>query len=153
MGLVHRADFGSLKKRGKQMRYDITFENFMSWLETQVKKAENHRWTYTPNNLEQIYKANNLNVLSEIYSLAEYYNHHGQDSKTKLIMMFNHVKQKFINESNLLKVLSKANQNLHYGIVDTYHAISDYLFWSNDVQAYLYQNGRYSETKEELLIS
>lgn len=135
------------------MRYDITFENFMSWLEKQIEKAENHKQAYTPHNLEQIYKANNLNVLSEIYSLAKYYNHYGQDSKTKLIMMFNHAKQKFINESNLLKVLPKVNQDLHCGIIDTYHAISDYLFWSNDVQAYLYQNGRYSETKEELLIS
>ena len=134
------------------MRYDITFENFMSWLEKQIEKAENHKQVYTPSNLEQIYKANNFNVLSEIYDLAKYYNHYGQDSKTKLIMMFNHVKQKFINESNLLKVLPKVNQDLHYGIIDTYHAISDYLFWSNDVQAYLRQNGRYCETKEELLI-
>lgn len=135
------------------MRYNITFENFMSWLETQIEKAENHRWTYTPNNLEQIYKANNFNVLYEIYDLAKYYNQNGKNDNIKLIMMFNHVKQKFINESNLLKVLPKVNQDLHYGIVDTYHAISDYLFWSNDVQAYLYQNGKYSETKEELLIS
>ena len=48
------------------MRYDITFENFMSWLEKQIEKAENHKQVYTPHNLEQIYKANNLNVLSEI---------------------------------------------------------------------------------------
>lgn len=135
------------------MRYNITFENFISWLETQIKKAENHKQVYTPSNLEQIYKANNFNVLSEIYDLAKYYNQNGKNNNIKLIMMFNHVKQKFINESNLLKVLPKVNQDLHYGIVDTYHAISDYLFWSNDVQAYLYQNGRYSETKEELLIS
>lgn len=135
------------------MRYNITFENFMSWLETQIEKAENHKQVYTPSNLEQIYKANNFNVLYEIYDLAKYYNQNGQDSQTKLIMMFIHVKQKFINESNLLKVLPKVNQDLHCGIIDTYHAISDYLFWSNDVQAYLYQNGRYSETKEELLIS
>ena len=135
------------------MRYNITFENFMSWLETQIEKAESHKQVYTPSNLEQIYKANNFNVLSEIYDLAKYYNQNGKNDNIKLIMMFNHVKQKYINESNLLKVLPRVNQDLHYGIIDTYHAITDYLFWSNDVQAYLYRNGRYSETKEELLIS
>ena len=51
------------------MRYDITFENFMSWLKTQIEKAENHKKAYTPHNLEQIYKANNLNILSEIVGL------------------------------------------------------------------------------------
>ena len=53
------------------MRYNITFENFISWLETQIEKAENHKQVYTPSNLEQIYKANNFNVLYEIYDLAK----------------------------------------------------------------------------------
>lgn len=95
------------------MRYNFDFEDFTETINLEVQRAEEHRHAYTPNNLEQIYKANNLDVLLEIQDLCKYYNYNTQNSDTKLCMMFEFLSQKYIDEKNkLYKMLQKTEKTV-----------------------------------------
>lgn len=136
------------------MSYELSLKDFESWLNNKIEQAENHRFSYTPNNHDQIYKHNNLECLLEIKGKVNYYNeYYNSDDETKLNFIFERVKQLYLDESERLKTMSEVNLKLRYGIVDTYHFVVDYLFYINSVQRYLYQRGKYSKVKEELLIS
>ena len=136
------------------MAYELSLKDFEEWLNNKIEQAENHRFSYTPNNYDQIYKHNNLECLLEIKGIVEYYKeYHGLDDEQKLNSIFERVKQLYIDESERLKAMSEVNLKLRYGIIDTYHFVVDYLFYINSIQRYLYQRGRYSKVKEELLIS
>ena len=136
------------------MSYELSLKDFESWLSNKIEQAENHRFSYTPNNYDQIYKHNNLECLLEIKGKINYYNeYYNSDDETKLNFIFEYVKQLYLDESERLKTMSEVNLKLRYGIIDTYHFVVDYLFYINSVQRYLYRKGKYSEVKEELLIS
>lgn len=136
------------------MSYELTLKDFEEWLNIKIEQAENHRFAYTPNNYDQIYKHNNLECLLEIKGKVNYYNeYYNSDDETKLNFIFEYVKQLYLDESERLKTMSEVNLKLRYGIVDTYHFVVDFLFYINSIQRYLYQRGRYSKVKEELLIS
>lgn len=136
------------------MSYEITLKDVENWLDDKIKQAEVRKDTYTSNNYEQIYKHNNLECLLEIKGIVEYCKgYHGLDDEQKLNSIFERIKQLYIDESERLKTMSEVNLKLRYGIIDTYHFVVDYLFYINSIQRYLYQRGRYSKVKEELLIS
>lgn len=136
------------------MSYEKTLKDVEIWLNNEIKQAENHRFSYTPNNYEQTYKHNNLECLLEIKSIVEYCKgYYGLDNEQKLNSIFERVAQLYIDESNRLKNMSEVNLKLRFGIIDTYHFVVDYLFYIDSIQRYLYQRGRYSKAKEELLIS
>ena len=136
------------------MLYERTLKDFENWLDDKIKQAENHRFSYTPNNYEQNYKHNNLECLLEIKGIVEYCKgYYGLDDEQKLNSIFERIKQLYLDESNRLKKMSEVNLKLRFGIIDTYHFVVDYLFYINSIQRYLYQRGGYSKVKEELLIS
>lgn len=136
------------------MSYEITLKDVEIWLNNKIEQAEVHKDIYTSNNYEQIYKHNNLECLLEIKSIVEhYFTYNNTDDETKLNFIFERIKQLYIDESERLKTMSEVNLKLRYGIIDTYHFVVDYLFYINSIQRYLYQRGRYSKVKEELLIS
>lgn len=136
------------------MPYELSLKDFEEWLNIKIEQAENHRFSYTPNNYEQIYKHNNLECLLEIKGKVNYYNeYYNSDDETKLNFIFEYVKQLYLDESEKLKTMSEVNLKLHYGIIDTYHFVVDELFHINSVQRYLYRKGKHSEVREELLIS
>lgn len=136
------------------MSYELSLKDFESWLNNKIEQAENHRFSYTPNNYDQIYKHNNLECLLEIKGKVVYYNeYYNSDDETKLNFIFERIKQLYLDESERLKTMSEVNLKLRYGIIDTYHFVVDYLFYINSIQRYLYQRGTYSKVKEELLIS
>lgn len=136
------------------MSYELTLKDFEEWLNIKIEQAEVHKNIYTPNNCDQIYKHNNLECLLEIKDIVEYYKgYYGLDNEQKLNSIFERVKQLYLDESERLKTMSEVNLKLRYGIIDTYHFVVDYLFYINSIQRYLYQRGRYSKVKEELLIS
>ena len=136
------------------MSYELTLKDFEEWLNIKIEQAENHRFSYTPNNCDQIYKHNNLECLLEIRNKVNYYNeYYNSDDETKLNFIFENVKQLYLDESERLKNTSDVNLKLRYGIIDTYHFVANELFCFNSIQKYLYKRGRYSKVKEELLIS
>lgn len=136
------------------MSYELSLKDFEEWLNIKIEQAENHRFSYTPNNYDQIYKHNNLECLLEIKDKVNYYNkYYNFDDETKLNFIFECVKQLYLDERERLKTMSEVNLKLRYGIIDTYHFVVDELFYINSVQRYLYRKGKYSEVREELLIS
>lgn len=136
------------------MPYELSLKDFEESLNIKIEQAENHRFSYTPNNREQIYKHNNLECLFEIRGIVEYFKgYHNLDDEQILNCIFERVKQLYLDESERLKTMSEVNLKLRIGIIDTYHFVADKLFYFNSIQRYLYQRGRYSKVKEELLIS
>lgn len=129
------------------------FDDFMKILQNLIKRAEFDKSLYTSNNIEQIYRANHLQILKDIEDLCYYYKYNSNNSDVNLRLIFIHIKQLYLQESETLKTIDKVNVKLHYGIIDTYHELLNWLFYTESITTWLYSNGMYIETRDELNLS
>ena len=98
-----------------------TFSDFVTALKQELKIAEKNNSLYSSNNVEQIYRQNALQIIKETNDLCEYYKSNGYRSHNGLLMIFQHLKQLYLNEYEKQLNMLDVNKKLHTGMLETYH--------------------------------